>query len=237
MTEETLEIPAGCTSGKVDPALARALVNAQASAHSLAKDGTNTQAGYAYTTSEQIAAEARRVLNAAGLEWSRMSSKLRAPVLVTADIGNRSYVGDVVIEWRLTYSVTGAYIEGVSEVPIVTSKRTPHDKAVKASETYGSGYVLLGLLCLDRDGDNGVDSRREPDQSQDPRDLVRHALDAKLELYMQAFGVPKGRAWSEALMVGGHKTGTGGDDGPWSSVFSESDLRQMLDGLTRAMAT
>jgi hypothetical protein len=158
------------------PNLDAALVAAQAEARSLKRDGKNQHGGYKYATSDQIADLGRQLLTKHGLAWSRISTELQGPTLAFADIGNQSYVGDVVIGWKLRHGLTGEQEFGSGVFPIITSKQRPHEKAAVASTTYGCGQIILGLLCWDREDEkHAVDRRGDGDVTEATPDVQPEA--------------------------------------------------------------
>ena len=146
----------------IPPAVAAALVRAQARAETVARDSKNLQIGYRYSTADAIAATAREVLTAEGLAFARLRVvPVAERTLAETEIGAQSYVGDVEITWALIHTSGAALVE-TSRIAVICSKARPQDKATAASVTYATGQILLGLLCLDReDREHGVDSRAE----------------------------------------------------------------------------
>lgn len=154
------------TSVSIDPALAKAIVEAQRAAQMLERDGKGDKGKY--TTGDAIAAEARRVLNLHGAAWIRIGLEPAERGLQEAEIGKQSYVGDVVESWAIVHE-SGAMLCGSSRMPVIVSPARPHDKAVGASTTYDVGIVLRGVLCLEREDKNAIDRRPDVDDRQHQR--------------------------------------------------------------------
>jgi len=146
------------------PELYAALAVAQGQAESLTRDRSGEHGRY--TTSDEIASVARKLLSANGLAWLRVSVTLEAPGLQDYDIGKQAYVGDAVESWLLVHA-SGGSISGTSRIPIVVSRGRPHDKAVGAGLTYDTGQTLRGLLCLDREDKDAVDRREDAAREHD----------------------------------------------------------------------
>lgn len=134
--------------------IAKRLLAAQRGARDVEKDSTNKHHRYAYASADDIAAEARRALNEAGLAltrigwvhmpWTEQSpARIRPLYLLVSDEGET---------WELP-EIT---------VPVLPGDGRPEDKAEAAALTYASGYVALGLLQIERvDPKTGVDSRND----------------------------------------------------------------------------
>jgi hypothetical protein len=150
------------------PTLAAALVAAQGEAKSLKRDGKNQHGGYKYATADQVADLGRQLLTRHGLAWSRLSHRLQAPTLALADIGNQTYVGDVVICWALRHGPTGETLAGEAAYPVICSKQRPHEKATAASVTYGCGQIIQGVLCWDREDERHAVDRRADGEDDEP---------------------------------------------------------------------
>jgi hypothetical protein len=149
------------------PELYAALAVAQGQAESLTRDRSGEHGRY--TTSDEIASVARKLLSANGLAWLRVNVTLEAAGLADYDIGRQGYVGDAVESWLLVHS-SGGSIAGTSRIPIVVSRGRPHDKAVGAGLTYDTGQTLRGLLCLDREDKDAVDRREDAPREHDEHD-------------------------------------------------------------------
>jgi hypothetical protein len=154
---------------EIPPALAKAIVAAQSAGESLKRDGKGENGKY--TTADEIAYVARQALTANGAAWVRLDVDLVAGGLNPSEIGNRSYVGDLVERWAIVHEGGGVLL-GSSRMPVITNKQTPHDKAVGASLTYDVGGALRGALCMDREDKNSVDRREdhhEPEPAPKPK--------------------------------------------------------------------
>jgi len=146
--------------GSLPPELAKAIVAAQTAADKLRRDGKGDKGKY--TTADAIAAEASRVLNEHGAGWMRTGLDFAEPGLAQSDIGNQSYVGDLVQTWMIVHE-SGPAIIGTSRMPVVTSRGRPPDKATAASLTYDVGQILRGALCMERESENAIDRREDVD--------------------------------------------------------------------------
>ncbi len=149
----------------IPAALAKAIVAAQKAGDSLRRDASGDVGKY--TTADEIAFVARKVLTEHGAAWVRLDVTLEARALAESDIGKQAYVGDVVERWAIVHKDGGALL-GSSRMPVITSIRRPHDKAVGASLTYDVGGALRGALCMDREDKNAVDRRKEDGPDDEP---------------------------------------------------------------------
>lgn len=152
---------------RITPELAAALVKAQAAASAVGKDGTNTQRGYRYATSESITEEARKCFASAGLAFLDMWTQYD-PGMSHGDIGKQFVGARVEMRWVLMHE-GGGIIEGRADIDAVCSPARPPDKAVAAAVTYGRGFVLRGLLNLARADAEDVDQRRDEEQTAQDR--------------------------------------------------------------------
>jgi hypothetical protein len=152
---------------EIPPALAKAIVAAQAAGESLRRDSTGDKGKY--TTADEIAFVARKVLTEHGAAWVRLDVSLESRALAESDIGKQSYVGDVVERWAIVHEGGGVLL-GSSRMPVITSMGRPHDKAVGASLTYDVGGALRGALCMDREDKNAIDRRADegPGEAEQP---------------------------------------------------------------------
>jgi hypothetical protein len=153
---------------RIPARVALGLHKAQAAAASLAREGKNTQIGYDYTTADQIAEAARKLLTDAGLFFVRLCVRPVARSHDTdgqLDIGNQYYSADAEITYAIVHADSGDMMIESSYWPIIVARARPHDKALAATVTYATGQILMGVLCLDRDDRNdrerNVDSRTE----------------------------------------------------------------------------
>jgi hypothetical protein len=107
------------------------------------------------------------VLNDNGAAWVRTSTSFEPPGLAHSDIGNQSYVGDLVQTWMIVHE-SGSAVVGSSRMPVVTSRGRPPDKATAASLTYDVGQVLRGALCMERESEDAIDKRRDREDASTP---------------------------------------------------------------------
>ena len=118
--------------------ICKAIVNAQAMARAVEKDGRNAYAKYDYVSAEQMIAEARKVLAANGLAF----------VLVSSEVDG-STPPNVRTAWKLMHA-SGESLDISAETPAIEGKQRPLDKAVATALTYAQNYALRGLLNLPR---------------------------------------------------------------------------------------
>ncbi len=219
---------------ELPPALAAAIVAAQAAGESLRRDSTGDKGKY--TTADEIAFVARKALTDHGAAWVRLDVTLEAPALAQADIGKQAYVGDLVERWAIVHKDGGALL-GSSRMPVITSMGRPHDKAVGASLTYDVGGALRGALCMDREDKNAID-RRADDEHHEPEppapkrpaktaakptsDLLGprcsgkaaglgKAIDERMQVLHKMRKVKLADAWADVLAEAGIETAKYGD--------------------------
>jgi hypothetical protein len=151
--------------------LSAAIIACQNACWSMTRDKFNKSGGYGYASADNVSEYARKMLTAFGLCWTRTSCLVRGPSMLSCDIGGMSCVGEVAIGWSLRHE-SGEHIDGVSEYPVIAQRGRPHDKATQASITYGTGNILMGLLCLDREDKHttvdGRDDARADDRPAPP---------------------------------------------------------------------
>lgn len=133
--------------------IAAALVKAQRDAIDVPKDGFNKFHGYAYSTSEGIAAECKRALNANGLGLCRLGWTTKPPT--------EHAPGSVVVRYRLVHEGGDSWALPDAECPVIPEKGRPEDKATAAALTFSAGYVALGLLQIERVDEHAPDARND----------------------------------------------------------------------------
>jgi hypothetical protein len=138
-----------------------ALMAVHAEVETLPKDGWNDQSSYSFAKGDTVVRQSRGLLAKHGLLWVRTGAYVTGPTLNEGSIGRMSYVGNVVISGKLLHS--NGELAVSAEVPIVAMGARPHDKAWAASITFGTGYLLLGLLNQDRADAAEIDNRSEPE--------------------------------------------------------------------------
>lgn len=145
----------------VTPELLAALVEAQRSVVTIGKDGRNTQRNYAYATSEAMIRAGREHLNGAGLAFLHTFVE-GPPGEPAGNIGNQHVAALVRIPWVLGHA-SGGMIRGEAVMAAIGSPARPNDKAVAATVTYALGFVLRGLLLIDKaeEDSHSVDQRQE----------------------------------------------------------------------------
>jgi hypothetical protein len=204
-------------TSKATPELFAALALAQADVESVGKDGTNTQRGYRYATTEAMIRGSRQHLASHGLAFfSTWSQAL--PEVAAGDIGKQHVAARVTIHWALGHS-TGGQISGTAPMDAIGSPARPPDKAVAAAVTYGLGFLLRGLLLLDR----ADEDEHAPDRRQEPEEDPRWArLDAQTADLAKRRGITMGEA--QALV--------GGEAG-LSQRATDRDLPALMDAVAR----
>jgi len=219
---------------EVAPALAAAIVAAQLAADAVPKRGHNKQLGKKYATADDIAAAAKKALNANGAAFVRVGVDLDAGKLEDFDLGNQGYAGDSVETWMLIHE-SGAALVGTQRVPIVVSKGRPHEKALSATLTYADGFALRGILCLEREEPgNNVDGRDDaPGQDQIQRrpsrpPTLREQVISQVDRVARELRMNKGAAWSECLAAAELPSDLGGDKGPGSDAVTDTHLAALL---------
>jgi len=149
------------------PSIAKALVEAQKAVKSVGKASVNEHHGYAYASAQDVAAEAQRALNGAGLALCRIGW---AHVPITEKEPARLEVSYV-----LTCTSGESWLLPPVSVPSLPGKGRPEDKAEAAALTYSAGYVAQGLLQIERVDEHDVDAR--DDRAPAPiRDEVAEAI-------------------------------------------------------------
>ncbi len=136
--------------------IAAALVKAQREARDVVKDGVNAYHKYAYATSEDIAQECKRALNANGLAlcrvgWSSTQPTEHAP-------------GNVLVRYALVHDSGDSWLLPEASCPVCPEKGRPEDKATAAALTFSAGYVALGLLQIERVDEHAPDARNDTDR-------------------------------------------------------------------------
>lgn len=178
---------------QLPPELAKAIVASQKAAEVLERDGKGDKGKY--TTGDAVAAEARRVLNLHGAAWMLLDAYPVSAGLGSADIGQQSYVGDIVQQWVIVHE-SGAMLEGGGRMPVVVSKGRPHDKAVGASLTYGVGVCLRGAMCFVREDKNAIDKRVDDSPPADVQSAAgAQACRTKVERVAELSNIPPGEVW------------------------------------------
>lgn len=148
---------------KTTAELMAALAKAQSEMETVGKDRKNTQSNYNYATADNMIRGSRGPLTKNGLSfvvtWSQEPVDAQP-----GDIGNQ-FVGAVVTgHWRL-FHASGGILRGTAVMDAICSRARPTDKAVAATLTYMHGFILRGLLNMDRAEESGddVDRREESD--------------------------------------------------------------------------
>ena len=133
------------------------------------KDGYNKRHEYSYTTTETLVRAGRDLLTGHGL-CLLSSWRVTAIDLPKGDYGNQWVAGAIRITWTLAHT-SGQYVVGTCDMPAIGSRARPPDKAVSAALTHALGYLIRGLLMLERVEDkHDVDRRGEPPATNDSHD-------------------------------------------------------------------
>lgn len=144
---------------KITPELCAALAQAQAESETVGKDGNNTHGGYKYATAEAMIRGARKTMAKHGL--AILDTWTTEPIDPPDNDAGQWVCAHVRCDWAIVHASGGA-ITGHADIDAIGSKRRPPDKAVAAAVTYAHGFILRGLLNLDRaDEDTDAPDRRE----------------------------------------------------------------------------
>lgn len=149
-----------------------ALAKAQAAAKSVGKDSKNKHFGYQYASADDIAAAGREALSAHGLALIRTSWGLNNVVATIyaekdgdgKDTETTYHDAKIVAHYLLTHE-SGASIEvGPYDMAVIQERGKPLDKSEAGALTVLNGYVVLGILCLDRAAsDANIEDRDDRD--------------------------------------------------------------------------
>ena len=135
------------------------LLAAQAAVKELPKDAENAYDHYKYTSADAIIAEARRVLNGAGLVVRRHGYKIEAfPI--------EGFLS-VVSHYRVEDPETGEAIVATIAYPFSPDRGRQWAKALSAALTTSLAYWLRDLLLIPR-SDAEVDNQGTDDPTPDP---------------------------------------------------------------------
>lgn len=149
--------------GHSNAALQAALAKAQGECRTIAKEKTQEQRRYKYSSAEEIIRGTRKPLSDNGLAIITTWKPVPVEVPIEQSIGNQFVGATVKIDWILTHA-EGGYLSGTCEMDAICSSARPTDKAVAATLTYATGFLLRGLLNLDREEEPAEES---PDQRHD----------------------------------------------------------------------
>lgn len=145
--------------------IATALVEAQKAVRVVRKDSENAHHRYKYASSDDLAAECKKALNASGLALCRIGCTVQ-PATETAP-------ANVVALYMLVHISGDSWKLDPVTVPAIPDKGRPLDKAVAGALTYSAGYTSLGLLQIERVDENDPDARR--DDGEEPAPLSAKA--------------------------------------------------------------
>ena len=145
-----------------EPANIRAaLLVAQSSVDSIAKDARNSFHNYAYVSADGMIGAARAALHVAGLVVRRSRWELASDGCTVAST------------FETHYPPTGETWTDTVSWPIVVEKGRPVDKAVAGALTTSFGYWLRDLLALPREDDAVSMDRRDDRTAQTERGFRR----------------------------------------------------------------
>ena len=156
-------------------ALMSALAKAMAEMKGVAHDAQNNEQRYAYTSTEGMVRESRRIMARHGLAFVRVESTAtvdREPVEAKTRSGN-TYISEggwLVSRWVLSHSSGESLPVGPHYFPWATGPGRPRDKAIGAAYTSSLGECLRSVLLVDRPDEpecaEGRDDSDEPEQPQ-----------------------------------------------------------------------
>lgn len=194
------DIPEGFDPPSVDlshatPELFAALAQAHADMETVGKDGENTDRDYRYATAEAMIRAARKAMSPHGLAAWHTFYPTQPGIRGDGQIGRQFVCATVRIDWVVSHS-GGGYIRGWAEIDAIASGGRTHDKAEAAAATYGWGFVLRGLLNMDRaeEDPNSVDQRPEPRNEPTPEEREFQEADRTFQAAVGEFC--KHHGWS-----------------------------------------
>lgn len=194
--------------------LATALAAAQASAHAVEKDATNSFHRYKYASAEAIIAEAKAALSGHGAALLPVEMSIVPAEALGSVAGGPAAI--LRTRWAILHGSDRH--EMSADWPIIPDKGRPFDKAVAAARTASLGYLLRDLLQLPREEEGtGLDddSRDRPDTSAADERLARERK-AKME------------ADKAAAMAKGKTEKTEPPPAAPPPEVAEADLRQLI---------
>ena len=139
------------------PGLHAKLLIAQGMVEDVEKDARNQHHGYDYAPADSVYSIGKRALQAAGL----------VIVNTKAIVDEVNYL--IKCEWILMDSDSGESITLSYELPYVAGAGRPADKAVLASLTEIRGYMMIGLLGIERVSKLDVSGRDDNGHEPPPR--------------------------------------------------------------------
>jgi len=196
----------------------------------LAKSARNEQGKFDYAPADAVIAASRILLHSHGLGWIKTGQRMLPPALASGDIGRRCYVGECEISGFLYHAESEGLLNVVSQIPVVAMSATPHDKAAAASSTFGAGYMWLGILNADREGEHSQVNDRE-DHGEPPGDrtpTLRERVITQVGKVSRDLRMHKSDAWYECLAVAELPSDLGGNDGPTSAAVTDKHLAALL---------
>lgn len=168
-------------SPKQGATLAQALVQAQAAAVAVEKSSTNSHQRYAYASAESIMQAATDCLAASGLAFV-----CKSWCIADARQSGDGHFADVVAVFELVHR-SGERMEcGPYQMPAISGRGRPGDKAISTALTYLQGYSLRALLNLPRvEPGSDVDQRDDGEFKPRQRQQQAPASDAEREAYLK----------------------------------------------------
>lgn len=140
-------------TGEVFPQAAKvyaALVKAQRAApKALEKLDRNDYANFDYVSADRMILAGREALSAAGLALLPVGQELASAESAPAGKSAHVYVAKLRSLYRLVHE-SGQFLDLAYDLPVVTKKGTPEDKATFGAMTESLGYVYRGLLSIGR---------------------------------------------------------------------------------------
>ncbi len=166
------------------PDMWKALSVAQGQCRTVGKDGKNRNGNYNYASADAIVRASREPLARNGLSVIESFAAL-APPEKQPEFG-RQYIAARVVLTAIIGHESGGYITATLEMDAIGSAGRPPDKAIAAARTYAKGFLLLGLLNMDRDEEEAesVDSRSDEPVRQAPK---AKTLAERMTLALAAF--------------------------------------------------
>ena len=177
---ETMKPGDGLHMLDLDPAIAAALVDAQALIQPVGKTATNKHLDYKYASGDDIVAEGRGALNSAGLALIALRSWITETPFQWAD--EKGVIHDDVnlrlnVVYQLLHRSGVAYTFSAFSVPVIPERGRPIDKAEAGARTYALSYFIRELLLIPRVSAETKGEETDPDQRDDrnwkPKQQVR----------------------------------------------------------------
>lgn len=148
------------------------LLIAQGMVEQAEKNSVNQHQNYKYASADALVAIGKYALQAAGLSLVRTHWAIRpdSELLRSSNSNGREVVvrpGVVSAKYLLLDGDSGEKLELENEAPYVPGAGRGEDKAVFASLTELYGYMMLGILCIERVDAPNVSGRNDDDRTVD----------------------------------------------------------------------